>query len=279
MRLISTEIICAEVRDLFLMTAFILPEKIRRRLASAAMTETTEPGQMILERLLENCELATSNFTPLCQDTGLAQVVLEIGQQVFFEGPPLIQAIETGVRQAYQVGFLRKSTCHPLTRQNLGDNCPPIIETIITSGDKVLIKTMAKGGGCDNKSRQIILKPTATMAEVRQSVVDLVIQAGSDACPPICLGLCLGGNFDSGPRLAKRALMDLFEDPPMTDEESDIAEALFEDINATGLGPMGLGGLNTVLGVRVKIAPCHIASLPVTLNINCHSLRTGQVLL
>ncbi|MDR1487421.1 MAG: fumarate hydratase [Deltaproteobacteria bacterium] len=277
MRIISTEIISAEVRDLFLSSAFLLPQKVIQRLKQALELETAHIAQSTLKCLLENANLATSSYTPLCQDTGMAQVVMELGQEISLEGPPLAQAVEKGIRQAYEVGFLRKSTCHPLTRKNLMDNTPGSLETIIVPGEKLSIWSLAKGGGCDNKSRLINLSPTSSLEEIKAVVVKAVIEAGPDACPPLCLGLAIGGSFESAPKLARRALLELWEEPKMTDEENDLAQELLHSINATGLGPMGLGGMTTALGIRVKIQPTHLASLPLALNINCHSLRTNYV--
>ncbi|MDR0356104.1 MAG: fumarate hydratase [Deltaproteobacteria bacterium] len=279
MRLISTEIIGAEVRDLFLSTAYLLPEKVRSRLVSAMAEEVSPQGQAALSTILKNAEMATTAFTPLCQDTGLAQVVLELGQAVHLDGPPLGQAVDLGMRQAYETGYLRKSTCHPLTRQNLGSNSPVSLETIIVPGDQVSIRILAKGGGCDNKSVLLNLPPASSLDTVKKAAVSAALSAGPDSCPPYCLGMAIGGSFESAPRLARRALLDLWEDPPMTPEEEDLAGSILEEINASGLGPMGLGGRVTALGLRLKLYPCHIASLPIAVYLNCHSFRTAKLVL
>ncbi|MDR2444182.1 MAG: fumarate hydratase [Deltaproteobacteria bacterium] len=278
-RAISTQIIAEEVKKLFLTTAFVLPEKVRSRLLNAFNSEPSPQGRAALERLLENALIAAQTSTPLCQDTGLAQVIIELGQEVSLEGAPLSQAVEAGVREAYETGYLRKSTCHPLTRQNNGDNTPASLETLILEGDLVKILTLAKGGGCDNKSLMTVLPPTSDRQTLIQTVLSMVQKAGPDSCPPFCLGLCIGGSFESAPRLARRALIDLWEEPLMTYEENQLADELMAVINATGIGPLGLGGKTTALGLRVKIYPTHLASLPLALCVNCHSLRTARVVI
>ncbi|MDR1395214.1 MAG: fumarate hydratase [Deltaproteobacteria bacterium] len=277
MRLIFTQNVGDEIRDLFLTTAFVLPAKVKEDLTRALEQEPSPLGRTALERLLENSAISAKSFLPLCQDTGLAQVRLEIGQEVVLAGPPLAQAVEDGVRAAYQAAFLRKSSCWPLSRLNLGDNTPASLETVIVPGEKLLIRTLAKGGGCDNRSRFQSLKPTAGRAAVVQAAVDAVSQAGPDACPPYYAGIAVGGSFESAPRLARLALMDVLESSGDTEEEKLLAGDIFRSINASGVGPMGLGGRTTVLGVRVKIHPSHLASLPLAVNLGCHSFRCGRV--
>jgi fumarate hydratase subunit alpha len=279
MRAISTLEVGDAVRGLFLDTAVRLSPELGARLALAAASEASPMGRMVLGRLAENANLAGATGTPLCQDTGLAQIAIDLGQEVALAGPPLAESVEAAVRGAYEDGRLRKSTCHPLTRANLGGNVPASLEVAIVPGDRLTIRTLAKGGGCDNKSALVNLPPTAGPEALRRTVVELVERAGPDACPPFCLGLCVGGSFESAPRLARRALMDLWGDPPMTAEELDLAGDLLERINSTGLGPLGLGGRVTALGLRVKIHPAHLASLPVALNVNCHSFRAGRAVI
>jgi fumarate hydratase subunit alpha len=279
MRRISTEAIGTQVRELFLASARLLPAGLRDRLAAAREAEPSPQGRAILDTIIGNASIAASGQAPLCQDTGLAQVVIELGQEVALEGPPLQEAVELGMRQAYESGFLRKSTCHPLERRNLGDNGPASLETIIVPGDIVDIRTLAKGGGCDNKSRLLSLPPTSSRDQLVRAIVGAVLEAGPDACPPFCLGVAVGGSFESAPRLARRALIDLWRDPPMSPEEEGLASETLSGLNASGLGPMGLGGRTTALGMRLKLHPTHLASLPVAVNVNCHSLRTGRAVL
>ncbi|MDR2368516.1 MAG: fumarate hydratase [Deltaproteobacteria bacterium] len=279
MRYLSTDAIGAKVHSLFLSSAFRLPEKVKASLARALSGEPSEQGRAVLETLVKNHTLAENSSVPLCQDTGLAQVIIELGQGVALEGPPLSEAVEAGMRRAYAEGFLRKSTCHPLDRHNRGDNSPASLETIIVPGDRVRIIVLAKGGGCDNKSRLTNLSPTASRRSITQAIAALTLEAGPDACPPYCLGVAIGGSFESAPRLARRALADLWEDPPMDPGEEDLASEILALINSSGLGPMGLGGRTTALGLRLKLYPCHLASLPVAVNVNCHSLRTARAVI
>ncbi|MDR0548496.1 MAG: fumarate hydratase [Deltaproteobacteria bacterium] len=277
MRIVFTQTIGEEARDLFLTAAFILPAKVKADLAGALPQESSPLGRSVLSRLLENSDLAAKSFTPLCQDTGLGQVRLDLGQEVTLVGPPLAEAINDGVRAAYASAFLRKSTCWPLSRVNFGDNCPASLETVIVPGDQVLIRVLAKGGGCDNKSRFLTLPPTISRQELIDAVVETIVLAGPDACPPFYVGVAIGGSFESAPRLSRLALMEIIEETPGLEEEELLAAELTTAINATGLGPMGLGGKVTILGLKVKISPTHLASLPVAVNISCHSLRGGRV--
>ncbi|MDR1578456.1 MAG: fumarate hydratase [Deltaproteobacteria bacterium] len=277
MRLIFTQNVGEEVRDLFLTTAFVLPPKVKSDLTEALKKESSPLGRSVLERLVQNSEISPKTFLPLCQDTGLAQIRLEIGQEVVLAGPPLDQAIQEGARSAYGTAFLRKSTCWPISRLNLGDNSPASLETVIVPGEKLLIRVLTKGGGCDNRCQLVSLTPTAGRESIIKAVVDIVTQAGSNACPPFYVGVSVGGSFESAPRLARLALLEILESNPPTEEEQLLADDLFAAINNTGLGPMGFGGRISVLDLRVKITPAHIASLPLAVNICCHSFRCGRV--
>ncbi|MDR1084711.1 MAG: fumarate hydratase [Deltaproteobacteria bacterium] len=277
MRLLFTQNVGDEIRDLFLTTAFVLPSKVKNDLAEALKNEPSPLGRTILERLLLNSDLSGKNFLPLCQDTGLAQVRLEIGQEVVLAGPPLAQAVEDGIRSAYQAAFLRKSTCWPISRLNLGDNTPASLETVIVPGEKLVIRTLAKGGGCDNRSHFQSLPPTSSRETVVQTVVEAISQAGPDACPPYYAGIAIGGSFESAPRLARLALMEILDEGETTEEEEHFALDIFKAINATGVGPMGMGGRTTILGLKVKVHPSHLASLPVAVYLCCHSFRCGRV--
>jgi fumarate hydratase subunit alpha len=279
MRFLSTDVIGAEVKSLFLTSAYLLSDKVRTHLTQALAEESSSQGQIVLSTLVKNADMAKNSHIPLCQDTGLAQVIIELGQEVALNGPPLAESVENGMRLAYEEGFLRKSTCHPLERHNRHDNSPVSLETIIVPGQQVKIIILAKGGGCDNKSFLTNLVPTASRETIKNTIISGVLSAGPDACPPFCLGVAVGGSFESSPRLARRALVDLWEDPPMTSEEESLADEVLSDINNSGLGPMGLGGRTTALGLRLKLYPAHLASLPVAVNLNCHSLRTARAVL
>ena len=278
-RRLPAESVAEAAKKLLIEAASILSPKAAERLAAAARSEPSPRGRLVLSSLMENAKLAAETGSPLCQDTGLAQVIVELGQRVQLTGDPLGELVNQATREAYAEGFLRKSTCHPLTRANCGDNAPASLEIVLVPGDLVKVIALAKGGGCDNKSASINLPPTANRSQVIEAALGLVERAGPDACPPFCLGVAVGGSFESAPRLARRALVDLWEDPPETLEEAALAEDLLAKVNATGLGPLGLGGRTTALGCRVKIHPTHLASLPVALNLNCHSFRTGRLVL
>ena len=230
----------------------------------------------MLEALLENAETAETGNIPLCQDTGLPQVLIEAGRETAFTGRPLQEAVERGVREAFRESFLRRSGADPLTRRNLGDEIPVSLELTETEGSSVRVYTLAKGGGCDNKSALFNLPPTSSPEAVRKAVLERLASAGPDSCPPWYIGICLGGTFESAPRHARRALWDLaFGENPDPREEGLSAEYL-SAANALGLGPLALGGRTTALGLRIRILPAHIASLPVAINLCCHSFRPGK---
>lgn len=268
---VSTEQIGVRVRELALDIAINLSSIVENDLKAALAVEVFPPARRILEQILENARLAAATHLPLCQDTGLVQVLLELGPGLYLSGPALPQVVEVAVRSAYADGFLRKSACQPLSRENSGDNTPASVEIVYSENEGLRLTVLAKGGGCDNTSRLMMLKPVEGWAGVRRMVLTAVAEAGPGACPPFYLGVAVGGTFESAPRLAKWALMDLGAGE--TSEEPRLAAELLEAVNATGLGPAGLGGRTTALGLALKIYPTHIASLPVAVNINCHSFR------
>ncbi|MDR1165955.1 MAG: fumarate hydratase [Deltaproteobacteria bacterium] len=274
------EILTPQIRDalfnLCVDTATRLPERVRADLKESERREPSPQGRGVLNLLLENERLARDQKIPLCQDAGLPQVILEIGQEVRLTGPPLKEEVEAGVREAYAKAFLRQSGCHPLNRANLRAEIPVSLETLIVPGDKVMVYTLAKGGGCDNRSSLFNLPPTAELPLILEKVTETVINAGPDACPPFYLGVNIGGTFESAPRYARRALLDIVWGPPPQGEEAELAERVLETLNASGIGPMSVGGRATALGVRVTLRPTHIASLPVAVNLCCHSFRPGR---
>jgi fumarate hydratase subunit alpha len=277
MRSVSTERISYEVQKLFLSTAFELGTKIQNDLKEAINLEGSSLGRSVLNILVKNNLTAAEKRLPLCQDTGLPQIIIELGQEVSLDGPPLEQAIIDGTRRAYVEGNLRRSACHPITRQNIGEHIPISLETKIVPGDRLTIFTLAKGGGCDNMSLQKNIRPTSSPKEIKDTLIEMVLAAGPDACPPFYLGLSIGGSFESAPRLARTALLALLFGPPMTHEEEDLATEIKNSLNNSGLGPMALGGKTTILDLGLKIHPTHIASLPLALNLNCHSFRAGRI--
>ncbi|MFP4237046.1 MAG: fumarate hydratase [Desulfonatronovibrio sp.] len=254
------------------------PRDVLKAFENALKTETSPAGLEILGQLLENVSLAGETGLPLCQDTGLAVFFVEMGADCRVDGD-LYQAINEGVRQGYEKGYLRKSACHPLTRKNTGDNTPAVIHTDLVPGDKIKIRFMAKGGGSENMSRATMLTPAQGWEGIKKFVVNRVAEAGPNPCPPTIVGIGIGGTFDFAPILAKKALF-----RPLDQKHSDPEIAAMEDevlaaLNDLGIGPMGMGGNTTSLGVKIEMAPCHIASLPLAVNIQCHSARHKEVVI
>jgi fumarate hydratase subunit alpha len=241
--------------------------------------EESPSGQEIFRQLLENARIASQERIPMCQDCGLAVVFLELGQDVHLVGGDLQAAIQEGVRQGYGEGFLRKSLCHPLTRANTGDNTPAIIHTEIVPGDHLKITVVPKGGGSENMSRIHMLKPAQGWAGIKERVVATVREAGANPCPPIIVGVGLGGNFERAAYLAKKSLLRDLGEPNPDPELARLERELLAAVNDLGIGPSGLGGRITALAVHLLMQPCHIASLPVAVNIQCHSTRHKQVVL
>ena len=241
--------------------------------------EESPSGKEIFRQLLENARIASQERIPMCQDCGLAVVFLELGQDVHLVGGDLEAAIQEGVRQGYGEGFLRKSLCHPLTRANTGDNTPAIIHTEIVPGDHLKITVVPKGGGSENMSRIHMLKPAQGWAGIKERVVATVREAGANPCPPIIVGIGLGGNFERAAYLAKKSLLRDLGEPNPDPELAKLERELLAAVNDLGIGPSGLGGRITALAVHLLMQPCHIASLPLAVNIQCHSTRHKQVVL
>jgi fumarate hydratase subunit alpha len=257
--------------------SFSLGRAERDALAAARARETSGTGRAILDQLLENADIAEAERRPLCQDTGVAVVFLEVGQEVRLTGGGLEDAVQEAVHDAYSRFYLRKSILdHPLTRKNTGDNTPAVIHTRIVRGDKVRIVFDAKGGGCENMSRLVMLTPSAGREGVVDFVVKTVAEAGGNPCPPVVVGVGLGGTFEKAAMMAKQALLRPLGEPAAYPEDRRLEEELLERINATGVGPMGLGGVSTALAVHVISHPCHLAALPVAVNLDCHSHRHSE---
>ena len=273
MREISSERITEVVRRLCIEANCVLPEDVKACIASCAQSEPWAPAQGILEQITENYTIAERQRQPICQDTGMACVFLEVGQEVHITGD-LSAAVHEGVRQGYRDGYLRKSVVRdPLRRVNTGDNTPAVIYYDIVPGDGVKITVGPKGFGSENMSQSKMLKPSDGETGVKDFVVKVVEEAGPNPCPPIVVGVGIGGTFDKAALLAKRALM-----RPMTERNGDpfyeaMEGELLERINALGIGPQGFGGQTTALAVNIEAAPTHIAGLPVAVNINCHVTR------
>lgn len=256
-----------------------LPQDVRNKFEQAMAEETSPSAKEVLRQLLENADLALETKLPLCQDCGLAVFFVEVGDECKVVGGNLREAINEGVRKGYGDGFLRKSACDPLTRANTGDGTPAIIHFDMVPGDKLKIFFMAKGGGSENMSRVTMLAPAQGWEGIKKFVINRVAEAGPNPCPPTIIGIGIGGTFDHSAKIAKKSLMrdldDVHPDPDIAAKEKELEEA----INELGIGPMGLGGKTTVLGVKITMEPCHLASLPLAVNVQCHSQRHEEVVL
>ncbi len=277
MRKIHVNEIAAAVRDLSIAANTHLGEDVLEAFDRAIDVEVSPTGKDILEKLVENARIARELGIPICQDTGFAVVFVEIGQHVQLVGGDLKEAINTGVRQGYQEGFLRKSTCHPFTRKNTGDNTPAIIHVDIVPGDGLRLAVAPKGGGSENMSRVTMLTPAVGVQGVKDFVVGRVKESSANPCPPTIVGVGIGGTFEMAALLAKRALLRPIGSQNPDPELATMERELFEEINALGIGPQGLGGRITSLAVHVNMMECHIASLPVAVNIQCHAARHKEV--
>jgi fumarate hydratase subunit alpha len=256
-----------------------LPGDVRAAFERAHAAETDDVPREVFRQLLENADLAANSALPLCQDTGLAVFFVEMGEECRVDGLALREAITEGVRKGYGEGHLRKSSCDPFSRANTGDNTPAIIHIDLVPGDRLHIAFMAKGGGSENMSRVTMLAPAQGWKGIRDFVVRRVAEAGPNPCPPVLVGVGVGGTFEYAAMLSKKALLrsvdDVHPDAAHAARETELLDA----INALGIGPMGLGGRTTCLAVKMAVAPCHLASLPLAVNIQCHSARHGEVTL
>lgn len=246
-------------------------------LAGARRRETSATGRAVLDDLLENIDLARDERRPLCQDTGVAVVFLDIGQQVRLTGGDVNEAVQQAVAEGYERFYLRKSIVdHPMTRRNTGTNTPAVVHMRLTPGERVRVRFDAKGGGCENMSRLAMLTPAAGRAGVIDFVVNTVREGDGNPCPPLVVGVGLGGNFEKAALMAKEVLLRPLGEPSPIPADAELEHDLLAAINATGVGPMGLGGEVTALAVHVASHACHIASLPVAVNLDCHSHRHAE---
>ena len=262
------------VKRLCIQANVILPEDVKNCIIKRKSEENWAPAREILDRIEENFELAAAENVPICQDTGVACVFLEIGQEVHIAGGDITQAVNEGVRQGYAEGYLRKSVVRdPLDRVNTGDNTPAMIYYDIVPGDKIKITVAPKGFGSENMSQIKMLRPSDGIEGVKAFVLKAVEEAGPNPCPPIIVGVGIGGTFDKAALLAKKALLRVTGTPSADPLYAKLEEELLEKINALGIGPQGFGGKTTALAVAVEHYPTHIAGLPVAVNINCHVAR------
>jgi len=278
-REISTKEIIKVVRDLCVDTNYDLGDDVLLAFNQAIEKEDSGTGREVLKELIENARIAREEKVPICQDCGLAVVFIEIGQDVHITGDDFKEAINEGVRQGYMEGYLRKSACHPITRKNTGDNTPAILHLQIVPGDKMKIIFAPKGGGSENMSRVDMLTPAVGIEGIKDFVVKRVKESGSNPCPPTIIGIGVGGTFERSAILAKKALLRNIGDRNPDLELAKIEGEILASINKLGIGPMGYGGDTTSLDVFLEIEPCHIASLPVAVNIQCHAARHKEAVI
>jgi fumarate hydratase subunit alpha len=260
---------------------FFLPEDVLDALKKARKTEESEIGQQTLDQILENAELAKKEQIAMCQDCGAAVIYLEIGQDAHFIGGDLYQAVNAGVKDGYEKGYLRKSMVkQPFSaRINTKDNTPAIIHTDIVPGDKLKITIATKGGGSENVSRLVMLTPAAGRKGIVEAVVKAVDDAGSNPCPPIIVGVGIGGTAEKAMELAKKALLRKVGEPSPDAEVAELERDLLKRVNELGIGPQGFGGRNTALAVHIETFPAHIASMPLAINMQCHAARHKEAIL
>jgi fumarate hydratase subunit alpha len=276
MRTVSAKDITKAVRDMCIHANRYQPEDVAKCIKAGADAEDSPTAKEVFRQLSENIDLAAKTGLPLCQDNGLAVLFVEIGQDVHVEGS-LTEAINAGVRQGYEEGFLRKSACDPFTRKNTGDNTPAVIHYDIVPGDKLHVSFMGKGGGAENMSRVMMLAPADGWEGVKKFVLTRVAESRSNPCPPIIIGIGIGGTFEHSAKLAKQALLRKLDDVNPDQDLAAKEKELLDLVNKLGIGPMGLGGKTTALGLKILKSPCHIASFPLAVNIQCHSARHEEV--
>lgn len=280
MRTVSTQSIKEAVVGLCEKANCELTPDMEKALLKAREQEKSELGKNVLDRLVENADIAKNERMALCQDTGMVVVFLEIGQSVNLTGPYVEDAVNEGVRQAYKAYYFRQSVvADPFKRVNTGDNTPAVIHTRIVPGDKVKIVLAPKGFGSENMSKLTMLKPSAGLTGVQQFVIDSIFQAGGNPCPPIVVGVGVGGTMEKAALLAKEAVLRPVTFKHPKDHIRNIEAELLKEINKLGIGPQGFGGTTTAVAVHLEVFPTHIAGLPVAVNINCHVARHREIIL
>lgn len=280
MREIEVNEIIDAVRELCIKANCVLNDDVYNALEAAKSTEKSPIGKEILCQLTDNADIAKNEYVPICQDTGMAIVFVELGQEVHIKGGLLTDAINEGVRRGYRDGYLRKSVVSdPFIRENTKDNTPAIIHYDIVEGDKIKIIVAPKGFGSENMSKIYMLKPSAGIEGAKDAIVQAVDEAGPNPCPPMVVGVGVGGNFEMAALLAKKALLRPIGSHSDKPHLREMEEELLERMNSLGIGPQGLGGVTTVLGVNVESFPTHIAGMPIAVNISCHVTRHAEVIL
>lgn len=280
MRIINIKEIIKTVKELSIEANYYLPDDIKEAIEKAEKNEKWPIANNILNKIIKNSHIAAREKIPICQDTGMACVFVDIGQDVHIIGGNLEEAINEGVRQGYEEGFLRKSVVKdPLHRVNTNDNTPALIYYNIVPGDKVKIMVSPKGFGSENMSRIVMLKPSDGLEGVKNFVLETVRIAGPNPCPPIVIGIGIGGNFDKVAYLAKKALLRYVNEKNVDEFYGNLEKELLEEVNKIGIGPQGFGGKTTALALNIETYPTHIAGLPVAVNINCHATRHKERIL
>ncbi len=277
MREIHVDDIVKAIRDFSIRANTELGEDVLDAFKRALVKEESPIGKDILKHLIENACIAKKEQIPMCQDTGLAVVYVEMGQEVHVVGGAIKEAVDEGVRQGYREGYLRKSLCDPVTRENTGDNTPAMIHFDVVPGDRFKIVVAPKGGGGENMSQVVMLSPADGIEGAKDFVVQRVKDSGGKPCPPIIVGVGIGGTFEKTALLAKKALLRPVGSKNADSQLDRMEKEWLEEINRLGIGPQGLGGRTTALAVHIDTVPCHIASIPVAVNIQCHSSRHKEV--
>ena len=279
MKEVHVDEIVSVIEKLFIDANYNLSQNVLDTIKKSIDKEESSGGKEVLRELIKNANLARDEHIPICQDTGLAVTFMEVGQDVHIIGGSLNDAINEGVRRGYAKGYLRKSACHPFTRKNTGDNTPAIIHVKIVPGDKIKITVLPKGGGSENYGSVRMLVPSEGKEGVKALVLEMVTKGGPNPCPPIIVGVGIGGNFETSALLSKEALMEPLGKRSDDPEIAALEEELLLAINKTGIGPQGYGGIVTALDVHVKMMPCHIASLPAAVTIQCHAHRIKEAII
>ncbi|MGL5652386.1 MAG: fumarate hydratase [Paraclostridium sp.] len=279
MRIIKSSQITEIVRDMCIKANIYLGEDVVESLKENKEKENSELGKNILNILIKNCEIAKEKQMPICQDTGMAVFFVSIGQDVHIEGKNISDAINEGVKQGYEDGFLRKSVVTPIDRKNTQDNTPAIIHYDIVEGDKITIEFAPKGFGSENMSKMKMLKPSDGIKGIQKFIIDTVKEAGPNPCPPIVVGVGIGGTIEKCAQIAKKSLLRDIGDHNKDENIKNLEIQILKEINNLGIGPQGLGGNTTALAVNIETFPTHIAGLPVVVNINCHAARHKKAII
>ena len=280
MRIIDASVITDTVERLCIELNYYLNDDILAALKQALSEEESETGIHIIEKLIENSEIARNEEIAICQDTGMAIVFVDIGQDVHVSGGNITEAINEGVRRGYRKGFLRNSVVgDPLERKNTGDNTPAVVHYNVVEGDKLKITVAPKGFGSENMSALKMLKPSDGIEGVKKFIVETVDKAGSNPCPPVIVGVGIGGSFEKAAVLAKKALLRPINQRSSIEHIRKLELELLKEVNKLGIGPLGLGGRITALAVNIEVFPTHIAGLPVAVNMSCHVTRHAEAIL